>query len=56
MIATYYRINLSFKEALELPFGFLHYLYYKAVQKSQAPEEVKKKQQQEVEDTMRGDA
>ena len=56
MIATYYRINLSFKEAFELPFGFLHYLYYKAVRKSEAPDQAKEKQQRDVEDTMRGDA
>jgi hypothetical protein len=35
MLTKYYRNRLSFADALEQPMGFLHYLYYSAVQESQ---------------------
>lgn len=34
MLTKYYRNRLSFVEALSQPMGFLHQLYYRAVQES----------------------
>jgi hypothetical protein len=34
MLTKYYRNRLSFVEALRQPMGFLHYLYYSAVQEA----------------------
>jgi len=34
MITKYYKGRISFIEALEQPMGFLHYLYYSAIQEA----------------------
>ena len=55
MIAKYYRTNISFESCFRLPFGFLHYLYYQAVQESRDANN-QARAVEELEDTMNGDA
>ena len=43
-------------DAFKLPFGFLHYLYYKAVQESRSAPDKKANENQKEEDNLRGDS
>ena len=51
MLCRYYKVNLDFEAALNMPYGFLHYLYYNAVQeaKTEAGRQAQHKREMEYE-------
>lgn len=54
MIAKYYRMNLSFEDALSVPMGFLHYLYFAAVQESKDAAATAARTREAIEDEVNG--
>ncbi len=54
MVSKYYKNRIAMDTLLTAPMGFLHYLYYSAVQESQTDEGKAEHQAEELEEAMEG--
>nr|DAE82626.1 MAG TPA: hypothetical protein [Caudoviricetes sp.] len=56
MVSKYYRNRISMDTLLTAPLGFLHYLYFTAVQESQSDAGKAQQQRYALEDALEGGA